>query len=355
VNKAGFPEDNVMVAGFSAAGFISLFVSCNVMLVGIVAYLRKPGNTSDCDVARIRFSLLLICAGFLLGLFTLFSLGILSYRGLPKLGHDAAALLFAVLVPDYVRSALQRRSLGWWLAAPSLLYLAAWITIGESFHALVNVTHLILFGLCCSGIALLIYLRHLAVVFKKHATWQRIPAIDLFMAALLSVYTLQIVYLFNQELMSLYLLAPSLGTLIFGLFFGLFIFAPKTVNVFLKPAFQGPAMANSESMTRLLESLTIQELYTDTDLTLARLAKALDYTPRQLSSLINSETGETYTRFINKFRIAKARELLDDETARQVSIEAIALLCGFKSRSAFYMAFRKETGMSPGHYRNHRQ
>ncbi|MBT8146367.1 MAG: helix-turn-helix transcriptional regulator [Gammaproteobacteria bacterium] len=344
-----------MWTGYSAAGFISLFVSCNVVLVGIVAFFRRPAKTSKRDIARIRFSLLLICAGFLLGLFTLFSLGVLSYQGLPKLGHDLTALLFAVLVPDYVRSALQRRSLGRWLAAPPLIYLGAWVVIGEPFYALVDVGHLILFGFCCSGIALVLYLRHLAVMFMKQATWHRIPAIDFFMAALLSVYAVQIVYLFNQELMALYLLAPFLGTLIFGLFFGLFIFTPEAVNVFLRPAFKEPSTANSDVMDRLLESLTAQELYTDIDLNVASMAKALDYAPRQLSSLINAETGKNFTQFINEFRIAKAKELLDDVTERQVSIEAIALLCGFKSRSTFYAAFRRETGMSPGNYRNFKQ
>jgi|GEM_PF-2828790 len=344
-----------MWAGYSAAGFISLFVSCNVVLVGIVAFLRKSGRTPKSDVVCIRFSLLLICSGVLLGFFTLFNLGMLSYQGLPKLGHDITALLFAVLVPDYVRSALQQRSLGGWLALPPLFYLGAWIFIGEPFRTLINVGHLILFGFFCSGLALVVYLRHLAVTFIEQESWQRIPAIDIFFAALLSVYALQFIYLFNQELIALYLLAPSLGTLIFGLFFGLFIYTPEVVNVFLRPAFQGPASANSKSMTRLLESLSAQELYTDTELNVARLAKSLGYSPRQLSGLINSETGKSFNQFINAFRIAKARELLDDTTERQVSIEAISLLCGFKSRSAFYVAFRRETGMSPGNYRNSKQ
>lgn len=343
-----------MWADFSAASFLSLLVSCNVVLVGCAAIFRNPVKGTKNKAAGNRFSLLLICAGFLLGLFTLFNLGMLSYQGLPKLFHDLIALFFAFLVPDYVRSALQRRSLGWWLVLPALGYIGAWMILGERFQTLIEVSHLILLGICCSGIALAVYLRHLATSFRKTTIWKRVPAIDLLMGALLAIYALQAVYLLNQEQFALYLLAPSLGTVLFGLFFGIFIFTPEAVNVFLGPIVPtaGTEKTQRKALTQILEKITASELYADTELSVTRLAGYLDYSPRKLSRVINSETGKSFNHFINSLRIAKAKALLESREERQVSIEAIALICGFKSRSAFYAAFQRETGISPGNYRS---
>jgi AraC-like DNA-binding protein len=50
-------------------------------------------------------------------------------------------------------------------------------------------------------------------------------------------------------------------------------------------------------------------------------------------------------------RVAKAADELTDPAEQRTSIDAIALGCGFRSRSAFYEAFRRERGVNPGEFR----
>jgi transcriptional regulator GlxA family with amidase domain len=104
-----------------------------------------------------------------------------------------------------------------------------------------------------------------------------------------------------------------------------------------------------ESITNAVAS---NELYLDSNINVETLAKSLGYKTRDLSEIVNSESGGTFYEFINGFRVEKAKSLLHSEQERRTSIEAIALLCGFKSRSSFYEYFRRVTGKSPGEYRN---
>jgi len=67
-----------------------------------------------------------------------------------------------------------------------------------------------------------------------------------------------------------------------------------------------------------------KELFRDSNLTLARLAKRLSVPARDLSGAINRVTSENFSRFINSYRIAYAqRALLDtDLPVTEVMLEA---------------------------------
>ena len=54
---------------------------------------------------------------------------------------------------------------------------------------------------------------------------------------------------------------------------------------------------------------------------------------------------------VNGFRVEAAIAKLQDPAFDQLSVEGIGLESGFQSRSAMYAAFKKQTGYSPGHFR----
>ncbi len=99
-------------------------------------------------------------------------------------------------------------------------------------------------------------------------------------------------------------------------------------------------------LRRLME---VEHLYCDEDLSLARLAQALEVRPDQLSLLLNQELHTGFTDFVNSYRTQAARRMLAAEPER--SVPSIACAVGFNTRSAFYQAFRKFTGKTPGDFR----
>nr|HRK63217.1 helix-turn-helix domain-containing protein [Terricaulis sp.] len=61
----------------------------------------------------------------------------------------------------------------------------------------------------------------------------------------------------------------------------------------------------------------------------------------------------TFPEYLQHARVEETKRLLRDPAETRTSVEAIGLLAGFGSRSAFYKAFGDRVGMSPAAYRAH--
>ena len=106
----------------------------------------------------------------------------------------------------------------------------------------------------------------------------------------------------------------------------------------------------SSLKVRLEELMSDQKLYTNPDLSLDSLALALDINPKYLSVILNNSVGKNFYDFINHYRIEEVKERLADSKSRNYTIEAIANQAGFRSKSSFNAAFRKQTKMTPREY-----
>lgn len=93
-----------------------------------------------------------------------------------------------------------------------------------------------------------------------------------------------------------------------------------------------------------------QKMYLDPNLSLGVLANAVILRPKQLSGLLNNMLGKSFYDFVNEYRIKDAKERLVDLQNKNLTIEAIANQSGFKSKSSFNNAFRKQTGITPREY-----
>ncbi|GGD43772.1 helix-turn-helix domain-containing protein [Muriicola marianensis] len=90
------------------------------------------------------------------------------------------------------------------------------------------------------------------------------------------------------------------------------------------------------------------------DLTIMDLADGIDEHPKLVSEAINSVEKQNFNSYINQYRIRKAEDLLKTDKGSQLSVEGIGTEVGFKSKSAFYSAFKKFTGTTPTQYRESR-
>lgn len=92
------------------------------------------------------------------------------------------------------------------------------------------------------------------------------------------------------------------------------------------------------------------ELFKKNKLTLIELSKILNTNPRYLSQAINHHLKLSFTDFINNYRIDEAKKQLLDKKNASLTLEAIGLMSGFKSKSAFFRAFKKETNSTPNQF-----
>ncbi len=322
------------------------------MLVGLSLLNRKSGCNQR---LRIRFSLLLVCLGYLLVIFILVYHGLVRYQGLLKLTHDCAAILLGASIFDYVRCSLKFESTNLWIYSPIILYLISWLLLPEFINASIDVPQLIGIVILYTTIALLTYIGHM---LRRHAAGlalDRAPNAELLILAAVSLSSIQFAYLVNSGVNNLFMVAPLLGTVLVSLFFVFYILYPSKAEFFFRSISPRTSQAYTSEFQQIASTVAYRELFLDSKLSIGTLAEALNYKPRELSEIINAQSGGSFYEFINAYRIACAKTYLESEQEKQTSIEAIALLCGFKPRSSFYEAFRRETGLTPGSYRNFRK
>lgn len=78
------------------------------------------------------------------------------------------------------------------------------------------------------------------------------------------------------------------------------------------------------------------------------LAEEFHFHANYFNNLIRKHTGLSYSEFLVRLRMEKARELLD---MSQLSIEEIMWLVGYNNKGFFYGKFKEYTGMTPAQYR----
>jgi len=86
------------------------------------------------------------------------------------------------------------------------------------------------------------------------------------------------------------------------------------------------------------------------ELNLKNLSDELLIPQHQLSQLINQKFNKNFFDLINSYRVEEAKLRLKNMENGNLTVEGIGTECGFGSPSAFYRAFKKNTGITPGQY-----
>ncbi|ABD54472.1 helix-turn-helix domain-containing protein [Jannaschia sp. CCS1] len=105
-----------------------------------------------------------------------------------------------------------------------------------------------------------------------------------------------------------------------------------------------------QRIARKVEAAMAEDtLYRDPNLSLWDLAKHIGVTSHYVSQALNTHLNKSFFDLVNGWRIKDAIEQL---TTTDETILTIAYDVGFNSRSAFYKAFKRETGRTPSDLRN---
>ncbi|PIA79548.1 hypothetical protein BFR04_01515 [Gaetbulibacter sp. 4G1] len=107
-----------------------------------------------------------------------------------------------------------------------------------------------------------------------------------------------------------------------------------------------------ELFKKIEEYIISEKIYTKTNLTIIDVSTSVNEHPKRVSHVINSISNKNFKSYINSFKINDAKKLLRDNDSHNLSIEGIGIEVGFQSKSVFYDAFKKETGITPSSYKN---
>jgi AraC-like DNA-binding protein len=101
---------------------------------------------------------------------------------------------------------------------------------------------------------------------------------------------------------------------------------------------------------RIEEYLRREKPYLNPDFELANIASALKVNSKQVSFACKHVLDIKFTDLRAQLRVEHAKELLKKGLSESLTIDAIGVDSGFKSRSTYYDAFKAETGMTPSQY-----
>ncbi len=106
-----------------------------------------------------------------------------------------------------------------------------------------------------------------------------------------------------------------------------------------------------ECRERLLRLMEQEKVYREPCLTLNSLAGKMDVAPHHLSQVINTSTGSNFFNFVNYYRVEECSMMLSKFGEQEKNISEIFYESGFSSKSTFYEAFKRCTGMTPREFR----
>lgn len=117
------------------------------------------------------------------------------------------------------------------------------------------------------------------------------------------------------------------------------------------PKYSRSAMSEDHAdrlSARIKAAMDDDRLFLDPNLSLQKLSKHVGASPNHVSQVLNEEIGETFFDYVASRRIEEAQPMILEGTE---SVLAISLEVGFNSRSTFYKAFKRNTGMTPREFR----
>jgi AraC-like DNA-binding protein len=98
---------------------------------------------------------------------------------------------------------------------------------------------------------------------------------------------------------------------------------------------------------QLQNYLENKKAYLDPRLNLMDVSRELGINYKYISQAINHKFGKNFISLISEYRIDEAKKMIINQTNLNLTLEAIGELCGFQSKSTFFIAFKKITGLTP--------
>ena len=124
----------------------------------------------------------------------------------------------------------------------------------------------------------------------------------------------------------------------------------KIVSLFQKKGVEAKEEAYAEKSTdleRIVAFIEQEKPYIQVSFTLHDISQRLNIPYIRVINCFKKELNTSFPMYRSKLRVAHAISLLKSGTHLNTSIEGIAEMSGFKSKSIFYTAFKEEYNMTP--------
>jgi AraC-like DNA-binding protein len=201
------------------------------------------------------------------------------------------------------------------------------------------------------AIYIILSLKYLRPIIRKLKEKQSLKKLDIWVVSIyLGVVIIWVAYTFAAY--TSYIVGSLSFTFILFLIALLLIFRNSDdVSFFQEKEKYKNKEIDQETLEKIEQKLSViveKELFLNPDFSLEEAAKELKVTRHVLSQYVNEILGKSFSNLIKEYRIEKAKKLL--ETEKNYTIESLGYDSGFTSKSTFFTAFKKATGLTPAEY-----
>ena len=127
----------------------------------------------------------------------------------------------------------------------------------------------------------------------------------------------------------------------------------KTLNQNFTIKYAGSILTDRhkiEIKNSIINYMNNNKNYLNIDYTLNTFANDLDIKRKYISQVINESFKQNFSNFLNEYRIKEARKIMSSSPNFKYTIESVAGLVGYRSKTTFNTAFKKYVGVTPSFY-----
>jgi AraC-like DNA-binding protein len=103
-------------------------------------------------------------------------------------------------------------------------------------------------------------------------------------------------------------------------------------------------------LDRLTRHMEAEKPFRDMQLSLEKLASAIDIRPGYLSQVLNEQVGVNFYEFVNTYRVGEVQMRIAAGEHASRTLLSLAYESGFNSKASFNRAFKRVTGLTPSEY-----
>ena len=107
-----------------------------------------------------------------------------------------------------------------------------------------------------------------------------------------------------------------------------------------------------EIIQKITSKFIKEEYYLNSLASLSDLARQINESSHHVSQSINEDLKMNFFELLAKYRIERAKKILEEDKETKLTIEEIAEKVGYNSKTAFNNAFKKITSQTPSEFRS---
>ena len=110
-----------------------------------------------------------------------------------------------------------------------------------------------------------------------------------------------------------------------------------------------------EIKNEILRLLEEDKIYLDSNMTSSKMAEQLAINGNYLSQIVNREFHCNLSFLLNSYRVASAKNMLQDDSYIHLNFSGIASEAGFNSANSFTRVFKQHTGETPSQFKRSKE